>query len=145
MADNNQPIDFNLNSLAKDKAELPEKPELSVEDARHQSMHEVIKGYAKPVQQKNMTSIYVDYKTRESSIVLVMCPEWAPEFSEFPVARSCRPDLLAWGAAPSGTSKLCCSTQSSLSKVALEFHCLQSTAVISDRASFSDAVSGHDT
>ena len=87
MADNDQPIDFNLNSLAKDKAELPEKPELSVEDARHQSMHEVIKGYAKPVQQKNMTSIYVDYKTRESSIVLVMCPEWAPEFPPFNLAR----------------------------------------------------------
>ena len=50
-------------------------------------MHEVIKGYAKPVQQKNMTSIYVDYKTRESSIILVMCPQWAPEFPPFNLAR----------------------------------------------------------
>lgn len=86
MSDDKQ-IDFNLNNLAKDKAELPEKPELSVEDARHQAMHDVIKKYAKPVQQKNMTAIYADYKTRKSSIVLVMCPEWAPEFPPFNLAR----------------------------------------------------------
>lgn len=87
MSNDKQPIDFNLNNLAREKTELPEKPELSVEDARHQSMHEVIKGYAKPVQQKNMTNIYADYKTRESSVVLVMCPEWAPEFPPFNLAR----------------------------------------------------------
>jgi len=87
MSDNKTPIDFNLNSLAKTKTESNEKPELSVEDARHAQMLDAIKAYARPVQQKNMTEVYVDYKTRNSSIVLVMCPEWAPEFPPFNLAR----------------------------------------------------------
>jgi anaerobic magnesium-protoporphyrin IX monomethyl ester cyclase len=87
MINDDEPIDFNLIKLAKDKVESNEKPELSVEDARHQQMMDAIKQYARPVQQKNLTPIYVDYKTRKSSVVLVMCPEWAPEFPPFSLAR----------------------------------------------------------
>ena len=82
-----QQVDFSLNNLAKDSVDSNERPELSVEDARHQSMMDAIAPFAKKVQQKNMTSVYTDYKTRESSIVLVMCPEWAPEFPPFNLAR----------------------------------------------------------
>jgi anaerobic magnesium-protoporphyrin IX monomethyl ester cyclase len=83
----NDPIDFNLTKLAKNKAEPREKPELSIEDARHQQMMDAIKQYARPVQQKNLTPVYVDYKTRKTSLILVMCPEWAPEFPPFNLAR----------------------------------------------------------
>ena len=87
MSEDSKPIDFNLNNLAKEAVESNEKPELSVEDARHQSMMDAIAPYAKKVQQKNTTSIYTDYKTRKTSLMLVMCPEWAPEFPPFNLAR----------------------------------------------------------
>ncbi len=87
-------IDFNLNNLATKKADGAgesansyAKPDLSIEDARHQTMMEVIAPFAKKVQQKNMTTVYSDYKTRESTVMLVMCPEWAPEFPPFNLAR----------------------------------------------------------
>ena len=57
MSQDDKPIDFNLNNLAKEAVESNEKPELSVEDARHQSMMDAIAPYAKKVQQKNTTSI----------------------------------------------------------------------------------------
>lgn len=89
MTDNNKPkqIDFNLLSLAKENVELPERPELSVEDQRHQQMMEAIAGFAKPTQQKNLTPVYVDYKTRETKIAWVITPEWAPEFPPFNLTR----------------------------------------------------------
>lgn len=91
MSNNKDPLDFNLINLAKkhDEADLPEKPELSVEDARHQSMMDYIAPFTKNVQQKNMTPVYVDYKTRKSTCMLVMAPEWAPEFPPFNLARLC--------------------------------------------------------
>ena len=84
---NQEPIDFNLTKIAKKNVKPIKRPELSVEDARHQQMMEAIKQYARPVQQKNLTPVYVDYKTRKTSIILVMCPEWAPEFPPFNLAR----------------------------------------------------------
>lgn len=79
--DSNKPeVDFNLNNLATEKVNSYAKPDLSIEDARHQTMMEVIAPFAKKVQQKKMTTVYTDYKTRESTVMLVMCPEWAPEF-----------------------------------------------------------------
>ena len=81
-------IDFNLNNLATEKtANSYAKPDLSIEDARHQTMMEVIAPFAKKVQQKKMTTVYTEYKTRESTVMLVMCPEWAPEFPPFNLAR----------------------------------------------------------
>ena len=63
-------IDFNLNNLATKKADGAgesansyAKPDLSIEDARHQTMMEVIAPFAKKVQQKKMTTVYREYKT----------------------------------------------------------------------------------
>ena len=85
-----KPLDFNLINIAADQADEDryEKPELSVEDARHQQMMDTIAPYAKKVRQKNMTGVSIDYdKTRKSKLMLVLCPEWAPEFPPFNLAR----------------------------------------------------------
>ena len=73
-------IDFNLTNIAVDEADTDRyiRPELDVEDARHQQMMNTIAPFAKKVQQKNTKSVYVDYKTRTTKLILVMCPEWAP-------------------------------------------------------------------
>ena len=56
--DSNKPeVDFNLNNLATDKVNSYAKPDLSIEDARHQTMMEVIAPFAKKVQQKKMTTV----------------------------------------------------------------------------------------
>ena len=46
-----------------------------------------IEPYAKKAQQSNVTPVYVDYKTRNTKLVLVLCPEWAPEMPPFNLAR----------------------------------------------------------
>ena len=48
---------------------------------------EAIAPYAKPTVQKNLTPVYVDYKTRETTMVLVLCPEWSPYMPPFSLAR----------------------------------------------------------
>lgn len=48
---------------------------------------EAIAPYAKPTIQKNLTPVYVDYKTRETTLVLVLCPEWSPYMPPFSLAR----------------------------------------------------------
>jgi hypothetical protein len=50
-------------------------------------MMEAIAPYAKKTQQKNLTPVYIDYKTRNTKLVLVLCPEWAPQFPPFNLAR----------------------------------------------------------
>ena len=81
-------LDFNLISLARENSEpLEEQPDQDLANDRHLEMMKVIAPYAKKVQQKNLTPVYVDYKTRETKIVLVLCPEWAPEFPPFSLAR----------------------------------------------------------
>ena len=80
-------LDFNLTKLAKDKVEIPDRPTADVENDRHMEMMKVIAPYAKKKEQKNMTPVYVDYKTRDTKIAFVMCPEWAPEFPPFNLAR----------------------------------------------------------
>ena len=80
-------LDFNLTKIARKDVEIPDRPELPVEDQRHQQMMDSIAGFAKPTQQKNLTPVYVDYKTRDTKIAFVMCPEWAPEFPPFNLAR----------------------------------------------------------
>ena len=80
-------MDFQLQALKKDIVELPTKPSDDVENARHQAMMEAIAPYAKKVQQSNATPIYIDYKTRNTKLVLVMCPEWATEMPPFNLAR----------------------------------------------------------
>jgi len=87
MSDKPESLDFNLISLAKDNIDLPDQLDTDVANDRHMEMMKVIAPYAKKVQQKNLTPVYTDYKTRNTKIALVMCPEWAPEFPPFNLAR----------------------------------------------------------
>jgi radical SAM superfamily enzyme YgiQ (UPF0313 family) len=79
-------LDFNLTSIAG-KPIAKERPAEDIADARHRSMIEAIAPYAKKTQQQNLTPVYVDYKTRNTKLILVLCPEWAPMFPPFNLAR----------------------------------------------------------
>ena len=80
-------MDFTLRHLAVDKLEAKERPTEDIADARHRSMMEAIAPYAKQTVQKNLTPVYVDYKTRKTKLVLVLCPEWSPYMPPFSLAR----------------------------------------------------------
>jgi len=80
-------LDFTLRNLAKKDAAIPEKPAEDLADARHRSMMEAIAPYAKQTVQKNLTPVYIDYKTRKTKLVLVLCPEWSPYMPPFSLAR----------------------------------------------------------
>lgn len=80
-------MDFNLKGLAKKEVVLPEKPPEDLADARHLSMMKAIAPYAKATVQKNLTPVYVDYKTRNTKLVLALCPEWSPYMPPFSLAR----------------------------------------------------------
>jgi len=80
-------MDFNLRKLSRKKAALPPRPTEDIADARHKSMMDAIAPYAKRTQQSNVTPVYVNYKTRNTKLVLALCPEWAPQFPPFNLAR----------------------------------------------------------
>jgi hypothetical protein len=80
-------LDFTLRSLAVDELKPKERPTEDISDARHRSMMEAIAPYAKQAVQKNLTPVYVDYKTRNTKMVLVLCPEWSPYMPPFSLAR----------------------------------------------------------
>lgn len=80
-------MDFNLKGLARQDIVAREKPTEDISDARHRSMMEAIAPYAKSTVQKNLTPVYVDYKTRNTKLVLVLCPEWSPYMPPFSLAR----------------------------------------------------------
>jgi Radical SAM superfamily/B12 binding domain len=80
-------MDFTLNSLAVKELKPHERPTEDIADARHRSMMDAIAPYAKPTVQKNLTPVYVDYKTRNTKLVLVLCPEWSPYMPPFSLAR----------------------------------------------------------
>ena len=82
-------MDFNLKSLAAKELKPKERPTEDISDVRHRAMMEAIAPYAKKVvvNQKNLTPVYVDYKTRETKMVLVLCPEWSPHMPPFSLAR----------------------------------------------------------
>jgi hypothetical protein len=80
-------LDFNLKSLAAEELKPKERPTEDVADARHRAMMEAIAPYAKATVQKNLTPVYVDYKTRNTKLVLVLCPEWSPHMPPFSLAR----------------------------------------------------------
>lgn len=80
-------MDFNLKSLAVDELKPKERPTEDIADARHRSMMEAIAPYAKTTVQKNLTPVYVNYKTRNTKLVLVLCPEWSPYMPPFSLAR----------------------------------------------------------
>jgi hypothetical protein len=82
-------LDFNLKSLATKELKPNERPTEDIGDLRHRSMMEAIAPYAKEVvvNQKNLTPVYTDYKTRNTKMVLVLCPEWSPYMPPFSLAR----------------------------------------------------------
>lgn len=80
-------MDFNLTSLANKNLTPKEKPTEDISDVRHRAMMEAIAPYAKSTVQKNLTPVYVDYKTRNTKLVLVLCPEWSPYMPPFSLAR----------------------------------------------------------
>jgi len=80
-------LDFNLRSLAKEDFKPPERPTEDIADVRHRAMMDAIAPYAKATVQKNLTPVYVDYKTRKTKLVLVLCPEWSPHMPPFSLAR----------------------------------------------------------
>lgn len=80
-------MDFNLKGLAKTNSVPREQPTEDIADARHRAMMDAIAPYAKKTQQSNVTPVYVDYKTRNTKLILVLCPEWAPEMPPFNLAR----------------------------------------------------------
>jgi radical SAM superfamily enzyme YgiQ (UPF0313 family) len=80
-------LDFNLTSLAKKDLKPNERPTEDIADVRHRAMMDAIAPYAKSTVQKNLTPVYVDYKTRETTMVLVLCPEWSPYMPPFSLAR----------------------------------------------------------
>ena len=80
-------MDFTLKHLATPELKPHEKPTEDVADARHRSMMEAIAPFAKKTEQKNLTPVYVDYKTRNTKLVLVLCPEWSPYMPPFSLAR----------------------------------------------------------
>lgn len=73
--------------MAKKELVKPERPTEDIADLRHRSMMDAIAPYAKKTEQKNLTPVYVDYKTRKTKLVLALCPEWAPMFPPFNLAR----------------------------------------------------------
>ena len=80
-------MDFNLKSLAAKELKPNERPTEDIGDLRHRSMMEAIAPYARETVQKNLTPVYTDYKTRNTKMVLVLCPEWSPYMPPFSLAR----------------------------------------------------------
>lgn len=80
-------MDFNLKGLAKKELVPHEAPAPDIADARHRAMMDAIAPYAKKSQQSNVTPVYINYKTRNTKLVLVLLPEWAPEMPPFNLAR----------------------------------------------------------
>lgn len=80
-------LDFNLLSLSQKTPTPKERPTEDVQDLRHRAMLNAIAPYAKQTVQKNLTPVYVNYKTRKTKLVLVLCPEWSPHMPPFSLAR----------------------------------------------------------
>jgi hypothetical protein len=64
-------LDFNLKGLAKKEVVVHEAPTADIADARHRAMMDAIAPYAKKSQQSNVTPVYINYKTRNTKLVLV--------------------------------------------------------------------------
>ena len=73
--------------MAVDNLKPHDRPTEDIADARHRSMMEAIAPYAKQTVQQNLTPVYVDYKTRNTKLVLVLCPEWSPYMPPFSLSR----------------------------------------------------------
>lgn len=78
---------YELYKLAKEKWQPIEKPNIDIADARHLSMMQAIAPYAKDKVQKNVTNLDISYSTRKTKLMMILMPEWAPDFPPFNVAR----------------------------------------------------------
>lgn len=78
-------MDFNLKGLSH-KAESRPEPTPDIADAKHKAMMDAIAKYARPFEQRNVSPVYIDYKTRKTKLVMVLCPEWAPQFPPYNLA-----------------------------------------------------------
>lgn len=56
-------------------------------DDKHLVTLEAIKQYAKPVEQKNTTTVEINYAIRKTRLMLVLLPQWAAEFPPFNLCR----------------------------------------------------------
>lgn len=80
-------MDFEQSPLVNKNIKPKERPTSDVEDVRHRAMMDAIAPYARASVQKNLTPVYVDYKTRNTKMVLVLCPEWSPYMPPFSLAK----------------------------------------------------------
>ena len=79
--------DNELPKVQRGKLVPKERPTADIADARHQAMMDAIAPFAKKTVQKNLTPVYVNYKTRNTKMVLVLCPEWSPYMPPFSLAK----------------------------------------------------------
>lgn len=80
-------LDFTLKGLAKTDVKPYDRPSDEIANEKHTNMLKAIMPYAKKTDQKNLTPIYINYKTRKTKLMLITCPEWAASFVPFNIVR----------------------------------------------------------
>ena len=77
-----------MSELDKYKKKIVESRPLEPDaDIKHLAMLQAIAPYAKAKVQKNVTTIDITYAYRKTKLLLILCPEWAPMFPPFNLAR----------------------------------------------------------
>jgi hypothetical protein len=56
-------------------------------DDKHLTTLKAIAQYAKPVEQKNLTTVNIEHATRDTKLMLILLPQWAAEFPPFNLCR----------------------------------------------------------
>ena len=74
-------------ALAKKEWKPNDKPDPDIADAKHLNMLQAIAPYVKQSVQKNVTNVDISYATRKTKLLMILLPEWAPEFPPFNLAR----------------------------------------------------------
>jgi hypothetical protein len=80
-------MDFNLNEFKKHNPTANVRPAKDLADEKHLTMLKAIAPFTKAKVSKNVTSLDISYATRNSKLMLVLLPEWAPMFPPFNLAR----------------------------------------------------------
>jgi radical SAM superfamily enzyme YgiQ (UPF0313 family) len=76
-----------LSEFSSNELDIPSRPAEDIADARHTRMMAAIAPFAKTKVQKNVTTVDLSYKNRNTKLLLILMPEWAPEFPPFNAAR----------------------------------------------------------
>ncbi len=74
-------------ALAKKEWKPKDKPDPEIADLKHVNMLQAIAPYVKQQVQKNVTNVDISYATRKTKLLMILLPEWAPEFPPFNLAR----------------------------------------------------------